>query len=127
MKYRLEKLAEKQNFPKSGYIFQNPKKPNTHLATNQVVSAWRLAAKDLGWPSEDLPRGHSGRNSMVPILMKMGISDQKINVYLRWTHGSSMISHYQGTSLECSDQGSAFLLQKAIEDGSIENLTNDIL
>ena len=122
--YRLEKWAEKTK-SKTGFIFRDITKNDSHLATHQIVNAMRLAARDLGWPEENWPRGHSGRNSCVPTLMQLGQKTAKINVFLRWAHGSTMLSHYMADSLECSTGGSAFLLTKALEEGKLEKYFKD--
>lgn len=119
---RLQKWSKKSGH-KEGFIF--PKNGvKGHIMTHQVVNCWRLAARDLGWPESDWPRGHSGRNSCVPLLMKLGQKSQRINVFLRWQHNSSMMSHYQGTSLETSSEGSAYLLEKALHDGTLAKISD---
>ena len=119
---RLQKWSKKSNNRK-GFIFPD-NGVNSHIKTHQVVNCWRIAARDIGWPEPDWPRGHSGRNSCVPLLMKLGQKSQRINVFLRWQHGSSMLSHYQGSSLECSTEGSAYMLEKALREGTLEKVTD---
>ena len=68
------------------------------------------------------PKAHSGRSSLTPLLMKMGLKSQILTVFMRWKHGSSMISRYQGETLECSDKGAAHALKKAIDEGKIDTI-----
>ena len=90
----------------------------------QIKKAAQRAAVALGWSS--LPMAKSGRNSIVPVLLKLGVKSQLCNIFMRWSHSSEMLSHYQGAHLEFSTTGVAYKIGKAIESGEIYELEKDI-
>ena len=117
--------------PTSGLLFRKPTKKQTEksvfrkeLKPFQIKQAAQRAAKALNW--KDLPMAKSGRNSIVPVILKLGIKSQLCNIFMRWTHQSQMLSHYQSSHLEFSTTGTAYKLGKAIESGQIYELEKDI-
>ena len=87
----------------------------------------RKSALALGWEKHELPRAHSGRNSMVPSLMKLNQNTKRIETSMGWSANTQMLTHYMSNSLDCSDKGSAYLLGSAIENGTHNELTSDII
>ena len=130
---RLKHWWHFMNKPRSGLVFCKPNKDkttgilsvsNTELKPFQIKQAAQRAAKGLGWT--ELPVSKSGRNSIVPVLLKLGVKSQHANIFMRWAHHSEMLSHYQGTHLEYSTTGTAFKIGRAIMSGQIFELKKDI-
>ena len=112
--------------PDSGYIFSKTGKAGVVVPykPSQIKRAAQKSAKALGW--KDLPMAKSGRNSIAPLLIRLGVKSQLANLYMRWSHSSEMLSHYQGNHLEYSKSGVAYKLGTAIENGTIFEIEKDI-
>ena len=119
---RLHQWWEEVGKPDTGFILENPRKPGSYFHPNQLVRVAQKSAREMSWPREIWPKAHSGRNSLVAVLMKMGIKTQLLTVFLRWKDGSPMLSRYQGDQLECSSKGTAFALKRVLEQGEMDNL-----
>ena len=88
-----------------GLIFN----PGLNLSTQKIVGYISRRAKKLGLGKIT---GHSGRYSILSSLFKNNIDDDTKKLFMHWSPGSQMPTHYRGIMLETSEIGAAYILSK---------------
>ena len=122
---RLHRWWKFQGKPVTGHIFCD-KITKVPYQRAQIVRSMRQMAKKLKWPEENWPRAHTGRKSVVLLLLKLGVTPQSLRIFLRWGPESQMPAYYQGTGLETTDMGTSFQLGGMLNSGKILEIEKDL-
>jgi len=114
-----------KNRPLEGHVFQyrEAKLPQT----TAFVRAARKAAEFLKWPKPYWPGAHSGRNSVILLLLKLKVPMHQIKIFMRWSPNSNMPTYYQNIKLETTDEGVPFKLGEELKEGNLFKLGQDII
>ena len=111
--------------PRRGKIFVNPLSKEL-LKGPAITRSYRNMARHLGWPESDWPRAHTGRKSLVLLLLKLGIDPVSLRIYLRWGPNSVMNSYYQSVGLETTEYGTSFKFGEILNSGKIFKMEQDL-
>ena len=122
---RLKRWWKFSGKPCSGKIFKN-KINGKELTRAASVRSARNMAKYINWPKDHWPRAHSGRKSLVLLLLKLGIDPVSLRIYLRWGPNSVMNSYYQSVGLETTEYGTSHKFGQILNSGKIFDLEKDL-
>ena len=120
----LRKWWEIKGRPVDGLVFQY--REGKHPQTTAFVRAARKAAEFLKWPKAYWPGAHSGRNSVILLLLKLKVPMHQIKIFMRWSPNSNMPTYYQNIQLETTDEGIPFKLGEELKEGNLFKLGQDI-